>query len=85
MKYLYEKSFCIWQLQKKTSYCLFGSKKHMLADFFTSAEILKKYSLGSKSNICRIQETLIKKELIEKTGKTVKFADPVFHLWMLKQ
>lgn len=52
---------------------------------FTSAEILKKYSLGSKSNICRIQETLIKKELIEKTGKTVKFADPVFHLWMLKQ
>ena len=53
-------------------------------DDFTSAEILKKYNLGSKSNISRIQETLIKKELIEKSGKSVRFADPVFRLWMLR-
>ena len=53
-------------------------------DDFTSAEILKKYNLGSKSNISRIQETLIKKELIEKIGKNVRFADPVFRLWMLR-
>lgn len=51
---------------------------------FTSAAILKKYNLGSKSNISRIQESLIKKELIEKTGRTVVLADPVFRLWMLR-
>ena len=52
---------------------------------FTSAAILKKYNLGSKSNISRIQETLIKKELIEKAGRMVTIADPVFHLWMLRE
>ena len=50
---------------------------------FTSAAILKKYNLGSKSNISRLVDTLIKKELIEKTGRTVTIADPVFRLWML--
>lgn len=49
---------------------------------FTSASLLKKYNLGSKSNISRIQETLVKKELIEKTGRTVAFSDPVFRLWL---
>ena len=50
---------------------------------FTSAASLKKYNLGSKSNISRLQDTLIKKELIEKTGRIVTIADPVFRLWML--
>lgn len=54
------------------------------SDDFTSAAILKKYSLGSKSNISRLQDTLIKKELIEKTGRKVIIADPVFRLWMLR-
>lgn len=52
---------------------------------FTSAAILKKYNLGSKSNISRLTDTLIKKELIEKTGRTVTIADPVFRLWMRTQ
>ena len=52
---------------------------------FTSAANLKKYNLGSKSNISRLQDTLIKKELIEKTGRTVTIADPVFRLWMLSE
>ena len=52
---------------------------------FTSTAILKKYNLGSKSNISRLQDTLIKKELIEKTGRTVTIADPVFRLWMLRE
>ena len=47
--------------------------------------MLKKYNLGSKSNISRIQETLIKKELIEKSGRKVTIADPVFRLWMLRE
>jgi hypothetical protein len=41
--------------------------------------------LGTKSNISRLTDTLIKKELIEKTGRTVTIADPVFHLWMLRE
>ena len=52
---------------------------------FTSAAMLKKYNLGSKSNISRMQETLIKKELIEKDGSTTILADPVFRLWMLRE
>ena len=52
---------------------------------FTSAAILKKYNLGTKSNISRLTDTLIKKELIEKTGRTVTIADPVFRLWMLRE
>lgn len=52
---------------------------------FTSAVILKKYNLGAKSNISRLTDTLIKKELIEKTGRTVTIADPVFRLWMLRE
>ena len=51
---------------------------------FTSTAILKKYNLGSKSNISRLVDALIKKELIEKTGRTVAIADPVFRLWMLR-
>ena len=52
---------------------------------FTSAAMLKKYNLGSKSNISRLHETLIKKELIEKVGRTMIIADPVFRLWMLRE
>ncbi|MBR3784127.1 MAG: ATP-binding protein [Bacteroidales bacterium] len=52
---------------------------------FTSAAILKKYHLGTKSNISRLTDTLIKKELIEKTGRTITIADPVFRLWMQRE
>ena len=52
---------------------------------FTSAAMLKKYNLGSKSNISRLQDALIQKELIEKLGRTVAIADPVFRLWMLRE
>ena len=52
---------------------------------FTSAAILKKYNLGTKSNISRIVDSLIKKELIEKAGRTVTIADPVFRLWTLRE
>lgn len=52
---------------------------------FTSAASLKKYNLGSKSNISRLQDTLIKKELIEKTGRIVTIADPVLRMWMIRE
>ena len=52
---------------------------------FTSECVLKKYNLGSKSNISRIQEALIRRELIEKSGGRVLIADPVFRLWLLRE
>lgn len=52
---------------------------------FTSEAKLKRYNLGSKSNISRLQEALIKKELIDKVGRTIVIADPVFRLWMLRE
>ena len=46
----------------------------------TSAATLKKYNLGTESNISRLQDSLIKKELIEKEGRATVLADPVFRM-----
>ena len=51
----------------------------------TSAATLKKYNLGTKSNISRLQDSLIKKELIEKEDRATILADPVFRLWLLRE
>lgn len=49
---------------------------------FTSQKILSSYELGVKSNIMRIKNVLIHKELIEKTPEGIFFTDPIFKLWM---
>ena len=49
---------------------------------FTSQKILSSYELGAKSNIMRIKNVLIHKELIEKTPEGIFFTDPIFKLWM---
>jgi len=51
---------------------------------FTKSEILQKYQLGTSANIKRLKDALEKKELIDVTGKTVTFNDPVFKLWFRK-
>ena len=48
---------------------------------FGSKEVLETWNLGTKSNIARIQKVLIHNELVEKNGKTITLADPVFKLW----
>ena len=55
------------------------------SDDLTSAATLKKYNLGTKSNISRLQDSLIKKELIEKEGRATVLADPVFRMWLLRE
>jgi hypothetical protein len=51
---------------------------------FTSMETMKKYDLGSVSNIRRIREALMQKEVINIfTGKP-EFLDPLYKLWFLK-
>ena len=51
---------------------------------FTSVETMKKYDLGSVSNIRRIREALIQKEMIDIFPGKTEFLDPLYKLWFLK-
>ena len=48
---------------------------------FGSKAVLEEYNLGSKSNISRIKESLLDKELIETDANGVYLEDPVFKMW----
>ncbi|MCM1078951.1 MAG: ATP-binding protein [Bacteroidales bacterium] len=48
---------------------------------FGGKKIIEEYNLGSKSNVSRIQNTLIEKEIIEKRSEGLFFADPIFAIW----
>lgn len=52
---------------------------------FSSSGILEGYRLGSKSNISRIENVLLGKELIDKREDGVFFADPVFAFWFHRE
>ena len=52
---------------------------------FQSSDILEEYRLGSKSNIARIENVLLGKELIDKRPDGVYFADPVFAFWFHRE
>ena len=52
---------------------------------FQSSDILEEYRLGSKSNIARIENVLLSKELIDKRLDGVYFADPVFAFWFHRE
>ena len=49
---------------------------------FTSQEILKNYQLGTSTNIQRIKDSLLKKDLIDISRKKVTIPDPVFRAWL---
>ena len=51
---------------------------------WTSQEVLSKYNLGTKSNIVKIQKTLIEKDFIEKRPDGVYMSDPILQLWLQK-
>lgn len=48
---------------------------------FGSKRVMEEYNLGSKSNVARVQEVLIEKEIIEKHDNGLFFADPIFAIW----
>lgn len=48
---------------------------------FTSKALSALYDLGAKSNVSRIKNALIDKELIDTSNQEVTIADPVFKLW----
>lgn len=52
---------------------------------FSSQEIMETYQLGSKSNVARMQKTLIEKDLIELRKEGLFISDPVLQLWLQRQ
>jgi len=46
-----------------------------------SGHVIAKYDLGSSSNVSRVKEALIKKEIIDKFSGEIVFLDPAFELW----
>jgi len=51
-------------------------------EHFTSQEILTEYRLGTKSNVSRIQNTLLEKDLVIASQNGIIVSDPVMELWM---
>lgn len=52
---------------------------------FGSKEVLEEYHLGSKSNISRLRESLLDKEIIETNAKGVYLEDPIFRMWFKRE
>jgi len=54
-------------------------------DKMCSREVLEKYKLGSSSNVARIRENLLSKELIELQRERVIIIDPLLKHWLLME
>lgn len=52
---------------------------------FASQEILKKYQLGTKSNVSKMQKSLIEKDFLELRQDGLHLSDPVLQLWLQRQ
>lgn len=50
----------------------------------TGTEAMQEYSLGTPQNVVKNKKTLIKKDLIDQTGRDYTFVDPVFKMWFKK-
>ncbi len=63
----------VWQLQQSVSYCLFGSKKHLLTDIFTN-QSMPFYRFGDLMYLDKIAAEHWERHLVsqfEKTGKKI--------------
>ena len=52
---------------------------------FGSKAVMEEYNFGSKSNIARIKDSLLDRELIETDQNGVYLEDPVFRMWFNKK
>ncbi len=75
----------VWQLQHRVSYCLFGSKKHIMNELFEKRSVLQEYNLNSSANISALKKSMEKKELIDFDRRRVFIADPVLKLWFKRE
>lgn len=49
---------------------------------FGESEVREKYNLGSPSNITRLKNSMIDKELVELTAEGILLGDPVLKIWL---
>ncbi|MBK9592506.1 MAG: hypothetical protein IPO32_13765 [Crocinitomicaceae bacterium] len=49
---------------------------------FSTADVIRKYNLGSSANVVRVRKALVDKEVIDIYGNTMEFIDPLFKQWM---
>jgi len=52
---------------------------------FMSSKTLSDYQLGTKSNIPRLKQTLVERELIETNLDEAYIADPIFQMWFKRE
>ncbi|GHU64894.1 ATPase [Bacteroidia bacterium] len=57
-----------------------GERKNL-----STAETLKKYGLGTSSNVVKAKKYLLNAEIIDIRNKEVSFIDPVYELWFKKE
>lgn len=51
---------------------------------FTRQEVLTSYHLGTASNIKRLKDSLLQKDLIDISNSTIYIPDPVFRHWLVR-
>ena len=51
---------------------------------FTRQEVLTSYHLGTASNIKRLKDSLLQKDLIDISNSTINIPDPVFRHWLVR-
>lgn len=54
-------------------------------EVFSSLQTLNEYKLGSPSNITRIKQALVQKEILASNGTELGFTDPLFRIWFIKK
>lgn len=52
---------------------------------FSASDTLQRYKLGTSGNIRIIKDALIKRDLIDETGKDIQIQDPIFKLWIIRE
>lgn len=52
---------------------------------WTSQEVISKYNLGTKSNVTKMQKTLIERDFIIPTEEGLFLSDPVMGLWLQRR
>ena len=57
-----------------------GERKNL-----NSAEILRRYKMGTSANVVKIKKHLLNAEIIDIRNKEVFFIDPVYELWFKKE
>lgn len=50
----------------------------------SSKDVVQNYRLGTSANVLKIKKALLQKELIDDSGGTIYFLDPVYQLWYQK-